>query len=195
MQSRVFRLCLDLRSSVAGSLIRRVIHAVMPADWFKVPRVHAFYATHVHAVLVWIGSALMMRIDTADFAEIVLRCVGSKTVKRQVAVAFDDPQIRARHTGGRGPPTPAIGTVAPPRCAKSVFQMHGKFNRAAMARDLDRATHFRRTDGTRDRESWYLASGCGGWPSVRVQNCGPPKRSQSGMVSANPITNPPTWAQ
>ena len=83
MQSRVFRLCLDLVPIVVGSLIRGVIHAVMPADGFIILGVHAIYAAHVHPVFFWVRAALVMRVDATNLAEIVFRRVRSETVQGQ----------------------------------------------------------------------------------------------------------------
>ncbi len=195
MQSHVFRLCLEMRSGVAGSLIRRMIYAVVPADWLIIPWVHALNAAHVHAVFVWVRAALVMGVDPANTTEEVLCGMRSKRITRQLRCSFEDLEIAAGHARGRGSPPFAIAAVTPSCSLHTVLEPDNQFDCATMAGDLDPVRHFRRTDGTRVRDSWYLASGCGGWPSVRVQNCGPPRRSQSGVVSTNPMTKPPTCAQ
>ncbi|OSQ63909.1 hypothetical protein MCRY_04165 [Marivita cryptomonadis] len=93
----------------------------MPTDWFEVLGIHALYASHVHAVFLCIGSALVMPVDSAYLAEIVFRCVCAKGVECQAICAFDDIQIIPVNTGGRGPPAAAIGTITAPRIFKAVF--------------------------------------------------------------------------
>jgi hypothetical protein len=93
---------------VAPSLVRRVIYAVMPTDWFVILGVHTLYTAHVHAVLVGVGSALMVCVNSTDFAKIVFRRMGTKAVKRQCVQTFFYDKIMTIHARSRGPPAAAV---------------------------------------------------------------------------------------
>lgn len=67
----------------------------------------------------------MMRVNPAGSAEIVFRGVRAEGVKAKGLRAFDDLQIVAEDTCGRGPPAAAIGTVTASRVFKTVAQTNG----------------------------------------------------------------------
>jgi hypothetical protein len=77
------------------SLIRGVIHAVMPAYWLIVLWVHACDGTHIHTIFIRVRTALMMGVDAACLAEVVLRRLRAESVEAQVLGAFDNAQIIA----------------------------------------------------------------------------------------------------
>ena len=54
------------------------------------PRIHAFYTAQIDAALRRVRAAFVVRVDTAGFAEIVLRSMRAPGVKRQVVGPFGD---------------------------------------------------------------------------------------------------------
>ena len=81
----------------SGQLIGGMVHAVMPGDRFKLAWVHAVYRAHIHPVLVWVRASLMMRVNPANFAKMMLRSVGSKAVDVQVLRPFYNFQLVEGH--------------------------------------------------------------------------------------------------
>jgi hypothetical protein len=55
-------------------------------------QIHAFQARDIEAVLVGVAAPLVVRVDPAGLAELVLRRERVPLVERQVVGAFDDPK-------------------------------------------------------------------------------------------------------
>ena len=100
--------------------IRRVIDAVFHRDIRDGKRVHTFQAADVEAVLLRVGSALVMRVDAADAAEVVPRRVRVELVELQMLFALDNAQPCQRHGGHHGALAPADGAVAATRFLDAV---------------------------------------------------------------------------
>src|SRR5690606_9539440 len=66
--------------------------AVQHLDGAERIRVDAFEAGDVHAVFVRAHAALVMRVDAADAAKIVLRDPGVPLIERQLVATTRDPQ-------------------------------------------------------------------------------------------------------
>ena len=67
-----------------GLSIRGMVDAVMPLNGFVIAWADALDPAHIDTVFIGIGAALMVRIDPAGFAEMMLRGMGAKRIKRQV---------------------------------------------------------------------------------------------------------------
>lgn len=67
-----------------------MIHAVVRRYWTKLKWVNALKAADVVSVLLRVGSALMVCIDTAYRAEIVLRRLGIELVQTENVGTFYD---------------------------------------------------------------------------------------------------------
>ena len=67
-----------------------MIDAVICWNWSEVVRIHAFEAANVVPILVGIGSALMMSVDTAEGAKEVLRRSCIELVNLQDLSALQD---------------------------------------------------------------------------------------------------------
>ena len=78
-------------------------------------RIDAFKATHVVTILFRVRTALMMRVDAAVAAKIVLGCVGVELIQLEVFNPFDDTDAVQWHRGNHGAFTLAERTVTTPR--------------------------------------------------------------------------------
>ena len=67
-----------------------MVDAIVGWDGAQSKRVHAFEATHVVAVLRWLGPALVMRVNAAVRAEIVLRCVRVELIELERFLALNN---------------------------------------------------------------------------------------------------------
>ncbi len=63
-----------------------MIDPIVGLHTWNIKRIDAFKATNVIAILLWIGSPQMMRIDAAVRAEVVLRGHGVELVQPQLLV-------------------------------------------------------------------------------------------------------------
>lgn len=65
-------------------------NAVHNHDFREIERTDTLYAGDVDAKLTGVGAPLMMGVDPASLAEIMLRCPSIELIKRQIILAFDE---------------------------------------------------------------------------------------------------------
>src|SRR3954463_9412012 len=99
-----------------------MMHAVKHRDLRKIEWADAVQARHIDAELAGIRPPLMMGIDAAARAEVMLGRPGVELIESQRLGAGGNLQI-AEFGGHRDSPAhPAKGTVAAPRGAKPIHQ-------------------------------------------------------------------------
>ena len=74
------------------SAIRRMMQSIEDRHIGQRERIDALEATHVVAILVGIGAALVVGVDATDRAEIMPCSSGLELVEREVLGAADDMQ-------------------------------------------------------------------------------------------------------
>jgi len=87
--------------------------AVKNHHFGEIEGAYALYAGNINAELAWVRASLMVRIDTADLAEIMFRRSGVELVKRQVFLASDEFNVRKLCRNGNSAPYSAIGARTP----------------------------------------------------------------------------------
>ena len=92
----------------------------------NIERVHIFEASNVVAVLVGIGATLMMRIDSAVGAEVMLRGHRVELIQPKNLVALQDSQSRQGHRSYDRPFSSTYRAIAAVRIDDAVWQV--KFN-------------------------------------------------------------------
>ena len=75
----------ELRCTVAG-----VVHTIEQWHQLKVEWTNTFQAPDVVTVLIWKGSALMVRVDSTDRTKVVLGYFGIELVKRKSCFALNN---------------------------------------------------------------------------------------------------------
>lgn len=81
------------KNSRFTSIVLWVVLAIQHWNFFKIKRTYAFKAGNVHAILRWVGAALVMRINSADRTEKVLRGFGVELIKRELVFALYEMNI------------------------------------------------------------------------------------------------------
>ena len=109
-----------------------MIDAVAHNDLCKVERTYTFEARDIDTILIWIGSALVMRIDPAYFAEIVLGGFRVKLVEGQEVLAFQEMDTVQLHRDGDCPPHSTKGTRTPADGVQPVGELTFELHRAAV---------------------------------------------------------------
>ncbi len=74
-----------------SSPIRWVIDAIGPSNGLHLTGVDPVYGPQIDAILVRVGTPLVVRINPAGLAKIVFRRVGVPLIKRQVVRPLNDP--------------------------------------------------------------------------------------------------------
>ena len=87
-----------------------VIDTVVPRDRLVLGRVLAVDAAEIDAVFIGVRAALVVGVDPAGLAEIVLCRAGAPAVEREVVGAFGDGQARERNADIGGGAAAAEGT-------------------------------------------------------------------------------------
>ena len=124
-----------------------MVNTVIHRDRLERERHDAFEASQVYRVLLGIGSPLMVRVDAALGAEIVLRCHGVELIERQKISAFRDEQIVQGDRDDDGTAASAQGAIAVVWIDKALRQPRFELYTAAVTRtsmpwlDLDRCAH------------------------------------------------------
>ena len=109
-----------------------MVDAVIRGNPGNGQRIDALKATHVVAVLLWIGAALVVGVDATARTEIVLGRVRIELVERQVFRALDDVDATQRHRGNHRAFAPANRTIAAPWINDAIRQVKLQFHRTAM---------------------------------------------------------------
>jgi hypothetical protein len=88
-----------------------------------VKRIDAFQAADVVRVLLGIGAPLMMSVNAADRAKVVLGCVSVEFVNPDVFGAFDDVKPTQRHKCHDCASTPTVRAVTTPRIDDTIREV------------------------------------------------------------------------
>src|SRR6187402_639859 len=111
-----------------------MVDPVVGGNRAKRERIDALQAAYVVAVLVRAGSALVVRVDTAVGAEVVLRSLRVELIELEGRLALDDPDSRERHRSDDGALSPADRAITTPRVDDSVRKVELKNDCSAVAR-------------------------------------------------------------
>ena len=98
--------------------------------------IDAFQATHVVAVLIWKRTPLVMRVDTAVAAEIVLGDTRVELIELQAVNTLQDTDARQRHRSHDGALSPANGTIASARIDDAIRKIQFQHHSATVAAEL-----------------------------------------------------------
>jgi hypothetical protein len=71
-----------------------VVDAIIQLHWFQVEWIYPLQATHVVAVLIWKRATLMMSVDAAVGAEIMLGYIRVELVELQRFLALNNRDTR-----------------------------------------------------------------------------------------------------
>jgi hypothetical protein len=110
-----------------------MVNAVVHRHVLDFKRIDAFQAADVIAVLFGIRPALMMGVNAADGAEVMLRGHGVELVEPQRILALDDPDAGKRNRGDYRALSPADRAVAPARVNDAVRQVEFQHDSTAVA--------------------------------------------------------------
>ena len=99
----------------------------------KFERVDPFEACDIETVLLRIGAALVMGIDSTGRTEIVPRCTGVKLVKGQEILTAGHFQAVKGDRCHYGAPSPAHGAVAAAKIFQPIGQDQLQFNSGTVA--------------------------------------------------------------
>jgi hypothetical protein len=94
--------------------------------------VDALQAPNVVAVLAWEGASLVVRVDAADGAEVVLGHVGVELVQLEVLLSLENPDSAQWHRGHNRAFASADGAVAASWIDDSIWKIEFKDNRTAV---------------------------------------------------------------
>lgn len=86
----------------------------------------------VHTVFRGGRAAMVMCVDPADFAKVMLGAVCVECVGREGIMAFDNLEILDIDGNHNRPPPRAHRTVTPPCCAHAVGKVQAQLHRAAV---------------------------------------------------------------
>lgn len=111
-----------------------MINAVTGGDIRDGEGIDALKTPHVVPVQVWIGAALVVGVDAAVRAEIVLGGMRIELVELQVLGALEDADAAQRDRGDNGPFAPANGAIAAAWVDDAVWQIEFQLHQAAMTR-------------------------------------------------------------
>jgi hypothetical protein len=109
-----------------------VVDTVVQRYGLQLERVDAFEAADVVAVLVWERATLMMGVDAADRAEVVLCDFGVELVDLQCVLALDNFDSRQRDRRDYRAFSATDGTVTAPRVDYAMRKIEFENNRAAV---------------------------------------------------------------
>jgi hypothetical protein len=96
--------------------------------------INALQAPDVEAVLVGVRAALVVRMDSADAAELVLGGVGVEFVALEMLYPLHDTKPGERHRSHHRPFAPADRAVTPPWALDAVGKIKLQLHGAAVAR-------------------------------------------------------------
>lgn len=110
-----------------------MVNSVINSNLTQLKRIHPFQTGEIKAKEVGIRSGLMMRINAAFRAKIMLCRHGVELVKRELIGPFGNLQGRYRNIRCDSALSPTHGTITTTRIFNTVWQMHNKFNLTTMA--------------------------------------------------------------
>ena len=119
-------------SPIRRMLIRRMIYTVIGGYILNIEGIDAFQAADIESVLIGIGPSLVVGIDAAIRAEIVLRRAGIELIEFQVLRAFDDAYAAQRHRSDDSSLAPANGAIASPGIHDAIGKIQFQLNRTAV---------------------------------------------------------------
>ena len=74
-------------NSSFSSIVLRVVLTIAYRDHREIKRAYAIKASDVHAILRWVGAALVMRVNPADGTEVMSRGFGVELIERELVFA------------------------------------------------------------------------------------------------------------
>jgi hypothetical protein len=120
-------------SSRKTACVIGVVHPVENGHLGKVEWAYPVQAGNVHSILVWIGSALMVRVDPAFGAEEMLRRSGIEAITCQRILAPKELNSTHVRRGRYRAAHPAIGAGTAANGVEPIGKCRFKANSAAMA--------------------------------------------------------------
>lgn len=121
----------------AGGAVARVVGAVQHRDFREIERAQAFQAGGVDAVLLRVRAALVVGIDAAAGAEIMLGAAGVELVAGEGFGPLGDVDILKLGGECHGAAHAAERAVAAPCGTQAIGEFDGKAHSTAMAGGLD----------------------------------------------------------
>jgi len=110
-----------------------MVHSIFHGNVRNGERIDTLQAAHVEAVLPWIRTTLVVRVDAARAAEEVLRGVGVELVKLELVRTFHDVQTGERYRRDHRSLPTTDGTVAAARIDDALRQLKLELDGAAVA--------------------------------------------------------------
>lgn len=111
-----------------------MIHTIIGRHIRNIERIDPFQTPHIESVLFWIGPPLMMRIDAAVRAKIMLRRMRIELIELQMLRTFDYAYSTQRHRRDHGALAPANGAIASPGIDDAIRKIELQLHPPAMAR-------------------------------------------------------------
>lgn len=118
-----------------------VIDAVFHLDLGKIKRAYPCKAGDIYAKLVRVRAALMMGVNAAKAAKVVLRGLRVELIERQLVLALHKADILQPRRDRNRAAHPAIGTGAAPNAVKAITQPDLKLHRPTMTSGLMQIAH------------------------------------------------------
>ena len=81
------------KNSRLASIVLWVVLAIQHWNFFKIERTHAFKAGNVHAILLWVGAALMMCVNPANRTKVMLRGFGVELIERELVFTLGEVNV------------------------------------------------------------------------------------------------------
>jgi hypothetical protein len=77
-------------------IVGRVTMSIMDDDLAEIERRNALQASSINPELVGVRAALVMRVNAADRAEMVVRSLCVEAIRREIVIALQDPELGGR---------------------------------------------------------------------------------------------------
>lgn len=135
-----------------------MVDAVIGGNIWNGKRIDAFKTAHVIAVLIWVRAALMVSVNAAVRAKIMLRGMRVELVELQVLSTFHDTDSIQRNRCNHSALAPADGAITAARVDDAIWEVKLQLNRATVAAQAMPGKN-RDVADILDGHSWILREG------------------------------------